>query len=224
MRARRGLILGWSVVAAYAAALLVVAVTTTDGRLRPGDRPDDGSAAVELIDAWERARTATFVRSGTFERRSTVTGAVITSEDVLAQRPPQRLHRQLGGVDGRDDDRVIVCPAPRTGEATGGECRLGGPGGPTYAEDVASELAGLRSILQGPTPLYGVARGDEAGCFDLAQLRSDPRAPFGTESQFCFDAATGAPANSRVQYEGGIVEVVIVAAIEADVTAADLRP
>ena len=98
------------------------------------------------------------------------------------------------------------------------------PGGPTYAEDVADELAGLRSILQGDDPLYAVADGDEEGCFELAQLRSDPRAPFGTEAQFCFDAATGAPSNSRVGYEGGIVEVVTVTEIETVVTDGDLRP
>lgn len=223
MRARRGVVLGWVVVAAYATALVLVAVTTTDGTLRPGDRPDDGLAAERLIDAWERSRTATFLRSATFERRSEVTGAVISSEDVLAQRPPQRIHRQLGGVDGRDDDRLVVCPAPPAGE-TGGVCQLGEPGGPTYAEDVADELAGLRSILRGDDPLYAVAEGDEEGCFELAQLRSDPRAPFGTEAQFCFDAATGAPSNSRVGYGGGIVEVVTVTEIETVVTDGDLRP
>jgi len=217
------MVLGWVVVAAYTAALVLVGVTTTDGSLRPGDRPDDGAAAARLIDAWERSRTATFLRSATFERRSEVTGAVISSEDVLAQRPPQRIHRQLGGVDGRDDDRLVVCAAPPAGE-TGGVCQLGAPGGPTYAEDVAEELADLRALLQRPDPLYAVADGDEDGCFELAQQRSDPRAPFGTEAQFCFDAATGAPTNSRVRYEGGIVEVVTVTEIEIVVTDGDLRP
>jgi len=223
MRARRGVVVGWLTVGLYAAALVVVAATTTDGVLRPGDRPDDGSAATELIGAWERSRTATFVRFGTFERRSDVTDAAIASEDVLAQRPPQRLHRQLGGVDGRDGDRLIVCPAPPAGAAAG-ECHLGDPGGDTYEEDVAAELAGLRSILGGATPLYAVARAGRAGCFDLAQLRSDPRAPFGIEARFCFDADTGAPADSRVRYEGGIVEVLAVTEIRSEVTDDDLRP
>lgn len=223
MRARRGVVVGWLVVGLYAAALMLIAMTTTDGDLRPGDRPDDGTATEELIEAWERSRSATFLRSGTFERRSDVTGAAIASEDVLAQRPPRRLHRQLGGVDGRDDDRIIVCPAPPAGEDEG-ECRLGGRGGPTYAEDVTAELAGLHSILEGPAPLYAVARAREEGCFELAQLRSDPRAPFGTEARFCFDAATGAPVDSRVRYEGGIVEVVAVTEIRAEVTDGDLQP
>lgn len=223
MRARRGVIVGWLVVALYAAALVVVGVTTTDGALRPGDRPDDGAAATDLIDAWERSRTATFVRLGSFERRSDVTGAAIASEDVFAQRPPQRLHRQLGGVDGRDDDRLVVCPARPAGDDASA-CYLGEPGGDTYEEDLAAELAGLHSILEGATPLYAVARADRDGCFDLAQQRSDPRAPFGIEAQFCFDADTGAPTNSRVRYEGGIVEVLAVTEIRSEVTDDDLRP
>ena len=81
------------------------------------------------------------MRSGTFERRSEVTDAAISSEDLLAQRPPQRLHRQLGGVDGRDDRRTIVCPAGPGGDDDAA-VRVRRPAGPTYDEDVASEVAG----------------------------------------------------------------------------------
>ena len=174
MRARRGLILGWVVVALYAAALVAVAVSTRDGSLRPGDRPSEGDATEAFIDAWERSRQATFVRSGTFERRSEATGATISSEDVLAQRPPRRLHRQLGGVDGRDDRRAIACPAA----VDGGEapaCVFGDPAGPTYEEDVATEIAALRTQVAGASPVYAVEEIGE-GCFALAQLRSEPRA------------------------------------------------
>lgn len=222
MRARRGAILGWIAVALYAAVLLGAALATSDGPLQPGDRPDDGTAAQELIEAWELSRTATFVRFGTFERRSTVTDAVITSEDVLAQRPPRRLHRQLGGADGRDDDRLIGCPAAPEGQAAR-PCALGDPGGPTYDEAVAMEVDGLASIVRGPSPLYAVARVDDA-CFGLRQLRADPRAPFGVEARFCFDPRTGAPAESRVRYQGGIEEVLAVAEIRSEVTDADLEP
>lgn len=222
MRARRGLLIGWLAVAAYAGLLVAAAITTPDARLEPGERPDAGTTEA-FIDAWERSREATFVRTGTFERRSEVTGSAISSEDVLAQRPPQRLHRQLGGIDGRDDRRRIVCPSPAEGAAPA-PCAFGEPEGSSYAEDVATEIAGLRSLLEGPTPVYGVAAADEAGCFDLAQRRVEPRAPFGTAARFCFDAATGAPASTRVVYAGGIVEVIAVTDIQAEVTDADLRP
>ena len=223
MRARRGKVVGWLGVATYAATLVLTLVTTADGELQPGDRPDDGTAAAAFVAAWERSRAATFVRSGTFERRSEVTGAVIASEDVLAQRPPRRLHRQLGGVEGRDDDRLVLCPAPPP-DTPAAECRLGRPGGPTYAEDVAAELAGLRALFEGPDPLYAVARADGTGYFELVQLRGDPRAPFGTRARFCFDPATGAPTASRVDYGRGIVEVVAVAEIRAEASDDDLQP
>ena len=214
--------MGWVLVTAYAAALLLTVVTTNDGERQPGDQ-GSATAVTELVDAWERSLQVTFVRTGTFERRNEDTGAVIASEDVLAQRPPRRLHRQLGGVDGREDTQLVVCPAPPP-DTPAVECRLGPPGGPTYAEDVAAAVEGLRSIVAGPDPLYAVARRDDAGCFDLVQRRSDPRAPFGIRARFCFDAATGAPAASRVDYSGGIVEVIAVVEIRPEVAAADLRP
>jgi hypothetical protein len=223
MRARRGLVVGWLVVGCYAAALVTATVTTEDGELRPGDRPDDGAAAADFVEAWERSRTATFVRTGTFERRSDITGSAISSEDVLAQRPPQRLHRQLGGIDGRDDRRLLTCPSAPEGEPRG-ECTLAPPAGPTYAEDVATEVAALGTLVAGETPVYAVGRTPVDGCFDLVQLRVEPRAPFGREARFCFDDATGAPTNSRVAYEGGIVEVVVVTDLRGDITDEDLEP
>jgi hypothetical protein len=217
------MVLGWVVVAAYAAALVLAVVTTEHGALRPGDRTDDESAAEQLVEAWERSRTATFVRQATFERRSDVTGSAIASEDVLAQRPPRRIHRQLGGVDGRDDRRTVLCPAPPP-DTQPAPCTFGEPGGPTYAESVAREVDALRSMVTGPRALYAVASGATEGCFDLAQLRPDPRALFGIDAQLCFDVATGAPADSRVRYAGGIVEVITVIDIRADVAEDDLLP
>ena len=155
----------------YAAALVAVTVTTDDGELQPGDRRRRDDDDVEaFVDAWERSRQATFLRLGTFERRSEVTEAVISSEDQLAQRPPRRLHRQLGGVDGRDDRRTIVCPAT-VDMAEPPRCDFGEPAGPTYDEDVATEVAALRTLLEGPLPCTR-SKGLGDGCFELAQLRA----------------------------------------------------
>jgi hypothetical protein len=214
--------IGWLLVGCYAALLLVAVVTTEDTDLPPGARPDDGAVAEDFIASWERAGNATFLRTGTFERRSQVTGSAISSEDVLVQRPPQRLHRQLGGVSGRDDRRLLVCPSAPAG-APENECSLGDPTGPTYAEDLAAEVAALQTLLTGSTALYAVGAA-EAGCFDLVQVRVEPRAPFGREAHFCFDPATGAPTNSRVSYEGGIVEVIAVTDLQGDVADDDLQP
>lgn len=209
------------IVGLFAAALVVALVTTSDGELRPGDRGADEDATEAFVDAWERSLRATFVRSGTFERRSEVTDAAITSEDVLAQRPPQRLHRQLGGVNGRDDRRLIVCPAvPGEGEP---ECTFGDPTAPTYDEEVATTIENLRALVDGPNPVYAVEEAGD-GCFELAQLRVEPRAPFGVDARFCFDDETGAPTDTRVEYAGGIVEVLAVTELTGTVRDEDLEP
>ena len=223
MRARRGLIAGWVIVGLFAAAIVVALVTTPDGGVQPGDREGDDEAASDFIDAWERSWGATFLRTGTFERRSEVTDAAITSEDLLAQRPPQRLHRQLGGVDGRDDRRIIVCPAQPGDDGDPADCVFGEPAGATYDEDVADEVAALRTLVEGATPVYAVERAGD-GCFALEQLRNEPRAPFGIEASFCFDDETGAPTDSQVRYAGGIVEVIAVTSITGTVDDADLQP
>lgn len=223
MRARWSTVAGLGLVAAYAALLVGVVVTTSDGD--PGPDSVEGAGAPDrFVAAWERSRRATYVTIGTFERRSEVTGSAITSEDVVAQRPPRRLHRQLGGIDGRDDDRLLVCPAPPPGQEDDREpCRFGAPGGRTYEESVQREVEGLHSIVGGPDPLYGVIELGE-GCFVLDQRRPDPRAPFGVAATFCFDAATGAPLRTEVRYEGGIREIILVEEVREQVSDADLRP
>jgi hypothetical protein len=225
MRARRRWSWGWTGVVAYAALLAAVSVAAVGD---PSERPEagpPGSAAVAdaFVAAWQRGREATFVTIGTYERHSPVTGASIASEDVVAQRPPRRLHRQLGGIEGRDDDRLLVCPAPPGGVDEREPCRLGPAGGPTYAESVADEVAALRSLVRGPDRLYTVRSGGP-GCFELEQVRVDPRVPFGVDASFCFDAATGAPTDHRVRYAGGIQEVVAVRTVRTEVTDADLTP
>jgi hypothetical protein len=227
MRARWTTMAGLVLVAGYAALLVGVAVTT-ESTLRRDDPGAPGDAVDRFIDAWGRSRRATFVTIGTFERRSEVTGAVISSEDVVAQRPPRRVHHQLGGVDGRDDDRLLVCPAPPPGEEDEPEpCRVGSPGRRSYEESVVRELQGLASIVgsvdEGKGPLYAVTE-PAAGCFALDLRRPDPRAPFGLAATFCFDRATGAPVRTEVRYEGGISELVVVEEIRTTVSDADLEP
>jgi hypothetical protein len=217
-------VLGWSVVAVYAGLLVATAAQAIhQPHADRGALVDDG-APERFVLAWQRSREATYVATGTYERRSDVTGATLSSEDVVAQRPPRRLHRQLGGVEGRDDNRLIVCPAPPPSEEDRpAPCRLGPPRGSTYAQSVQREVDGVRSMTEVDQPLYSVHER-RPGCFDLAVRRADPRAPFGVRASFCFDAATGAVAASSVHHEGGIVEVVVVTSIRTDVADADLEP
>ncbi|MEX2294127.1 MAG: hypothetical protein WD691_10115 [Acidimicrobiales bacterium] len=224
MRARRGLILGWTVIAAYTGLLGWASIDAVDSSGRADRAEVEAGAPSRFIDAWQRSREATFVAVGTYERQSRVSGALLSSEDVVAQKPPRRLHRQMGGVEGQDDGRLIVCPAPPAGEEERrAPCQLGAPSGVTYSDSVQREVAGLRSILLGDVPLY-IVREPTPGCFDLVQRRIDPRAPFGVRASFCFDAVSGAVRTSRVHHAGGIVEIVVVTTIRADVTADDLVP
>ena len=217
MRARRGAVLGWVLVGLYAAAMVAVMVTTSDGELRPGDRergPGRGRGVRRRVGAVAGRPPSS--APGTFERRSETTGAAITSEDVLAQRPPQRLHRQLGGVDGRDDRRMIVCPAAPDGGDDGADCALGDPAGPTYDEDVAAEVASLRSLRRGRDPgVRGRARPATAASRWRSNATSPARRSASTRAS-ASTSATGAPTDSRVRYAGGIVEVLAVTSLTGD--------
>ena len=85
-------------------------------------------------------------------------------------------------------------------------------------------MAGLRSILDGPNPLYAVARATRTGA---STWRSSAAIPAHRSASRPGSASTPPPerpSNSRVRYEGGIVEVVAVTDIEAEVADADLRP
>jgi hypothetical protein len=88
---------------------------------------------------------------------------------------------------------------------------------------VATTIENLRALVDGPNPVYAVDRADD-GCFALAQLRVEPRAPFGVEARFCFDGATGAPTDTRVHYAGGIIEVLAVTELTSTVRDEDLAP
>jgi hypothetical protein len=215
---------GLALVAVYAVVALWVTVDTLRSeRLDPATRPARGEEAAErFVAAWERSRTATFVATGTVERRSATTGAVLRSADVVAQRPPQRLHRAFGGIDGRDDDRVLLCPASPDGEPAP-PCQLGPPGGPTYEESVQAEVEALRSLVLGPDRIYDVT-ADGTGCFDLRLRRVEPRAPYGVGARLCFDPATGAPIRREVRHEGGVTETLVVHDLRSEVTDGDLEP
>ena len=91
------------------------------------------------------------------------------------------------------------------------------------AEEVATTIENMRSLVDGPNPVYAVDRED-GGCFALAQLRVEPRAPFGVDARFCFDEETGAPTDTRVEYAGGIVEVLAVTELTGTVLDEDLEP
>ncbi len=82
-------------------------------------------------------------------------------------------------------------------------CRLGPPGGPSYAQDVAAEVTGLRTLVEGPHAAVPVARARRR----VLRPRSRPAPTLGPPSGWRPSSAsiarTGAPTSSRVQLRGG---------------------
>ena len=148
----------------------------------------------DFVDAWERARH----------------GHVRAHRHL---RAPQRRHRLGDQLRGRARPATAAAPAPparwrgRAGRPpparraparpTGRqpeECTLGRADGPVLRRG-RGQRGGRpahpgRRAPRRSTPSDGRRR---PGCFDLVQLRVEPRAPFGREARFCFDEATGAP-------------------------------
>ena len=82
------------------------------------------------------------------------------------------------------------------------------------ATDLALTVTERRSVLN-RTPLEVTAPTDTPPPSPPVDV--EPRASFGQDARFCFDDETGAPTNSRVEYSGGIVEVLAVTAVTDDV-------
>ena len=106
--------------------------------------------------------------------------------------------RHLGPRLGRDDD-----PSVRVRHR-----ELDGPGA-------------LRHLVSGDHPAYTVTRAD-AGCFELTLGYVYPSPPYGLSARFCFDAATGAPMQVRVDQGEGVVDDTVTTSVRTDVGPADL--
>jgi hypothetical protein len=199
------------VVGAYAALCAAVAlVAITDDEAVRGEHAID-----EFLSAWERYRSGTYLLEANAVRLSDTTGARLPSRLVLAQRPPDRVVRQHGGISGRLDDQVLTCGARPGGSRQA--CALG-PRGRSFEEAVAREVGTLRTYLTGDRPPYRVAgRGD---CFFLTRLRPIP-SPLGLEARFCFDGDTGATRLIRVDF-GDVLAVTEATEIRDAVSDKDL--
>lgn len=201
------------------AAALVIAVTFV---AVPGDRADEGEVETDpvaaFLEAYERSRTATFVVEQRFTRTAP-DGTELVFDRRLAQRPPDdRILVGGGAGEGRLDGRVVRCS---TGPDGTSGCMEGPPAGP-YAEEVATELATLRVLVEGPGAAYEVRIG-EPGCWSLHLRFQIEAAPYGDVAGFCFDLETGAPTRLEIRRVEAI-DVIEATAIRAEVTARDLRP
>ena len=186
MRARRGLVLGWAGRrAATPPRSSPSRSPPSDGDLPPGRpcrrrrRPPRRSST-----RGSGRGSATFVRTGTFERRSEVTGAVdqlrgrARAAAAAAPAPPARRGRRAATTGA-----LIAVPGAPDGRAAEPSAPSASPAGPTYDEDVASEVAALRTLVDGPVP--GVRRraaSARAAASTSASCASSHERPFGTEA------------------------------------------
>jgi len=176
-----------------------------------------GDAAVqELVDAWRRYRTGTFVIDSDWTRTRAGTDEALRSGVLLAQRPPDRILRQFGAIRGSLNGEEIRCSTDPVGIY---RCYQSNRPAADYGAEVDAELAAWRSYVAGPDPLYAIT-GDGAGCFDLELLRAAADPPYGRSAQLCFDSESGALRLLRRDL-GDIIEEQSASSIRTQVSAAD---
>lgn len=227
------------VVGALAAGAVVASgvLDGDDGTAAGSPGADDGDAgtvaearaadAAAFIEAYERSRTGTYVVESLFER-TFPGGNGFSSTATIAQRPPDRVERRLGSVTARVDGRVVLCSTTAAGRY---RCQSG-RSRRSYRTIVEREVDTLRSYVEGDAPLYGVAAdgdpgpsptGAEQTCFDLEQVRTLPAPPYGTAARFCFDDATGALVELRIERDEAL-DVTTATSVRETVRAADVAP
>jgi hypothetical protein len=176
----------------------VVAVLAITGFF--ASEPKPVPAEDELVAAYQRSRNATYTLEGQFSR-TLADGRRLESGALVAQRPPDELRRQLGGMSGRMNGRRVNCSTVNDQFSCAEGAEVG-----TWEEMVTRELANLRSYFDPNQPAYTATR-QPGGCFELKLVtaRSDP--PYGVRSVMCFDDATGAMRSIEIDHEGGVVDL-----------------
>ncbi len=175
---------------------------------RPVDNPfpavdHDPDAASDLIDAWARWRTSTFVVDGTWTRTLDSGGPPLTGPVHVVQKPPRRLVERLGARVELFDDRVGSCDPAGEADLPTGPCAAGFTG-MTYQQRVDSELALVSGYVTGETRIYDIGRGLISGCFRAELTAAALGSPWGRWSEFCFDPVSGALVLSRVRRQSAV--------------------
>lgn len=210
----------WASVAGVLTGTAIAAALVAGGALRVPVARDYTDASAPFLEAWERSRTGTFVVESEF-RRTLADGRTLFSASELVQRPPDRIARQFGGIDGRIDGRPVVCSTDQNDDYS---CVTGEATVAPFAESIRTELDTFRSYFTTPDPaLYQVIRAPEADCFELIQQIVYPDPTYGRYTKMCFDPPTGAMRLLERRLDGGVVETLEAQAIRAEVTDGDFN-
>ncbi len=177
----------------------------------------DRSIEDDFFAAYEQSRSGTYVVDAEFSR-TMADGRELRSASRHALRPPDELRWELGSASGRLGDRQLNCTP--TGDEGSMQCAPSAEVEP-WSDEVATELANLRSYFEGNRPVYRVERAGP-GCFVLVQVLLElPDAPFGRETTMCFDPDTGARIELELRREGGSVDRVHAIEVRSEVGDAD---
>jgi hypothetical protein len=164
------------------AAVVVVGVGGIGDRAAPAPAPE---ATGDFIAAFQRSIEGTYVVEADY-RRVLDDGRTMDSATFVAQRPPDRIERQFGGITGTVNGKQVNCST-----ATEGQFKCGvSAAAPDPVQVRQQQMDNLQSYFAAPA-LYRVVRSG-ADCFELTQMRAYPTAPYGSRARICFDEATGA--------------------------------
>lgn len=177
---------GLAALAGVTVGIVVAGLVVGSGLLRDREAPvPKPEATQEFIAAFQRSLDSTYVVRANFTR-TLESGRTLESSTFVAQRPPDRIERQFGGITGTVAGHQIMCSG-----ATGGAFHCGPAAAATDANaTLAQQLVNLRSYFADPA-LYRVVRADDE-CFELTQIRPLALAPYGSSATMCFDPPTGA--------------------------------
>ena len=181
-------------IAGIAVGVAVAVALVAGGVLTVPVRRDTTDASAPFLEAWDRYRHSTFAVQSDFRRKKVADGGVLYSATELVQRPPDRIVRQFGSVDGVLDGHPLQCSTSGVGDF---QCFRSDAQVPPYDDTVRQELDNFRSYFTpsqpGAAPLYRVIRAPDADdCFELFQDLRYPDPPYGHYAKLCFDAPTGA--------------------------------
>lgn len=216
------------VVAGVVAVLAVAAAVGDDGSPDPSPVREaaedtsfpavehDEQAAEDLVVAWNRWRTATFVSAGRWTRTLDGVDEPLTGDTYTAQAPPRRVVMRLGAVIESIDGTLVTCDDPTEPVIVPDCSEVSGLRG--YDDRLKSEMSLVLAYVIGEDRIYDVAVVDD--CFQLELLSAALRSPWGRAARFCFDDETGALASSRVR-RASAIDVEIATMIRAEVTEAD---
>jgi hypothetical protein len=192
-----------------AAAVLILG-GSFDGRVTPVVVPD---ASPAFIAAFQRSLEGTYAVEADYTRTLS-DGRTLKSNVFVAQRPPDSIRRQFGGIAGTVAGHTVSCSAEVGGQFHCSASRVA----PDSAATINQEMANLRTYFASPA-LYLVARST-ADCFKLTQNRPAVTLPYGSAATFCFDRPTGAVRILTQRLEGA-TDRLEATLVRGEVTAAD---